>query len=210
MKIAKGCRMSCEKFERVFVPSFRNFCFNRAFKIAEKLLNSQSLDRTTTHLVRAYNQMQMIKKQPVKIKSYIAQNLHATRVECVISDLIAISRNPTEYQTPCCDAGIDVFIHQNMVYAVPLSVFVKEYKTPKSIEDFSYSDESMGPDWSLRKETWQKLYSVGRMRLEIINASKNLGLNEIKNKLLSVTNTQELKSEFQNNPESPDSSAHLC
>lgn len=185
MKILKGCRMTCATFERTFVPSFRNFSFRCAYKIAEKLLESQDSEKILIQLVRAFNQSQMTQKQPVKVKKYISEHSHSVKIDAVIENLIAISRKPTEYQTPCCDTGIDVFVHQNMIYAVPLSVFVEEFKLPKSVEDFSYFPEILTSDNSHRKETWQKLYKNGRMRMEIINASKNLGIDEIKNQLLN-------------------------
>lgn len=203
MKIQKGCRMTCEVFERVFVPSFRNFSFHRAFKVAEKLLSSQAPERTATQLVRAYNQMQMIKKQSVGVKAFIAEHSQMARIECVIHDIIAISRNPSEYQTPCCDAGIDIFIHKNMIYAVPLSAFIKEYKIPTKVEDFSYSPENISPDWSLRKETWENLYKNGRMRMELINALKNIGVDEIKKRLLNPT-IQNIKETTKSATQEPD------
>lgn len=183
--IPKGCRMTCEAFEKSFIPSFKTFSFNRAFKTAEKLIASQDRERITTQLVRAYNVQQQIKKQPVRIRAFIAEHSFVASIECMIGDLIAISQNPSNYETKCCDAGLDVFIHKGLVYAVPLTSFIKEYKIPNSAEDFSYSPDSVGPDWHIRKDTWQKLYRGGRMRMEIINASKGIGLDEIKNHFLN-------------------------
>lgn len=184
-RIAKGCRMTTEVFEKSFMPSFKNFSFHRAFKIAERLIATQNTERVNTQLVRAYNAQQQIKKQPIKIRAFIAEHSFVASIECMIGDLIAISRNPSEYQTKCCDAGLDIFVHKGLLYVVPLTSFINEYKLPSSVEDFSYSPESIGPEWGVRKETWQKLYKNGKMRMEIINASKGIGVEEIKNHFLN-------------------------
>lgn len=183
--ILKGCRMTCETFEKSFMPSFKSFSFHRALETAERLINTQNAERINTLLVRAYNAQQQTKRQPIKIKNFMADHLFVTTIECMINDLIAISKNPSEYETKCCDTGLDVFVHKGLLYIVPLTSFINEYKLPSSVEDFSYSPESIGPEWGVRKETWQKLYKNGKMRMEIINASKGIGVEEIKNHFLN-------------------------
>ena len=187
--IIHGCRMSCDVFEKTFLPSFRNFSFAQAFKIAERVLSCQNTEVITLKLVRDYNSKQLIEKQPIKVKEYISKNYQAAAIEGMLDNLIDLSRNPSRYQSKPCDAAIDVFVHKNMIYTAILSEFVQDYKLSKNVEDFSFSTENIGsdPNWNVKKEIWQKLYKNGRMRLNIIDLQNGLGIQEIRDHFANPT-----------------------
>lgn len=190
--LSKACRMNCDTFEKIFLPSFKSFCFEQAISIAHRIMQSQSHESITMETIKNY-QKERINNKKLDLTNFLKENKKEIQINFMIEELIKSSSGPNKNSYTCVDAGIDVFIYKNKIYAVPLSLFLEKYTIPQETEDFSYSEDVVSENWAIRHDVWKNLYQSDKMRLEIINASKKIGLKEIENRLKETFSQEKIQ-----------------
>jgi hypothetical protein len=184
--------MNCDTFEKIFLPSFKSFCFEQAISIAHRIMQSQSHESITMETIKNY-QKERINNKKLDLTNFLKENKKEIQIKFMIEELIKSSVGSNKNSHTCVDAGVDVFVYKNKIYAVPLSLFLEKYTIPQEAEDFSYSEDVVSENWAIRRDVWQNLYQSDKMRLEIINASKKIGLKEIENRLRETFSQEKIQ-----------------
>jgi hypothetical protein len=190
--LSKACRMNCDTFENIFLPSFKSFCFKQAISIAHRIMQSQSHESITMETIKSY-QKERINNKKLDLTTFLKENKKEIQIQFMIEELIKSSANQNKNSYTCVDASVDVFIYKNKIYAVPISLFLEKYTIPQEAEDFSYSEDVISKNWAIRHDVWQNLNQSDRMRMEIINASKKIGLKEIENRLKETCSQEKIQ-----------------
>jgi hypothetical protein len=184
--------MNCDTFENIFLPSFKSFCFKQAISIAHRIMQSQSHESITMETIKSY-QKERINNKKLDLTTFLKENKKEIQIQFMIEELIKSSANQNKNSYTCVDASVDVFIYKNKIYAVPINLFLEKYTIPQEAEDFSYSEDVISENWAIRHDVWQNLNQSDRMRMEIINASKKIGLKEIENRLKETFSQEKIQ-----------------
>jgi len=182
INLSFGFRMSPKTFEKDFFPTFKEFSFIQANKIVIDLLAKQDHQETATQIAKIYQNKKLADKKFVCSFAEFYQNTALSiRINFALNELTKISDNPKGYKTPCCDSGMDVWLHQGKIYTAVSHINASDFPALKNVDAFGATSDF---DHYGRMPTWSKvLAESGRMRLDIIKGSSKIGFEEIVQRL---------------------------
>lgn len=99
------------------------------------------------------------------------------KYQCVIEEFKRASTSARRDPFYCVDCTVAVYLYENYAYLIPFgeSFVLKNLNIENSIEDFSYWNNTDGPDhipyeeWSARGDVWRKVLNIPCLVYNIIH-----------------------------------------
>lgn len=179
--LSHSYRMSVNSFEKSFMPEFKAFVFQKAIQVATDMMARQDDYAVRLRIAKTFSDNQMIdKKERLKLRDFIQKNIRKVSIECTVDKMKEISKNPDQFQTPCTDASLSIWLHNGKMYVAAHNIFINDFKKPQHCEIFNFSKESDDHNNWQRKPTWEKVLAEScPMIMQVINANQGIGTDAI-------------------------------
>lgn len=180
--------MSCNIFETSFLPSIRDFAFEKACETAKNIMEKQNYQLIAMKVSQNFQNQKTLKKLECDYVSFCKQNEIVVKIQEMINQLKRISKTPDQYITKAPDCSLDFWIHKQKFYVCVNNNFMPDFKPPRYVEDFCLNEL----DLEGRKKTWNKVCLENpqnlKMHLDIINFQKEIGLEKLIKNLVPERN----------------------
>lgn len=179
MIIANAFRMSCNIFETSFLPSIKNFSYEKAHEVASDIMKKQNYQIIATKVSQNFQNQKNTKKIDCDYNTFCKKNEIIVKLNEMINQLERISKTPNQYITKSPDCSLDFWIYKQKFYVCVKNNFINEFNPPRYVEEFCLNEL----DLEGRRKIWNNVCLENlqnlKMHLDIINFQNKIGIKKL-------------------------------